>query len=140
MTNDWYDIKFLESAINVRNGFVAGLALKGDNQSTVPASDILVPLSGGYVGSAPTYAMQPINNVKLNEYALQFLGTFLLSSLVRYRPQIWQNAISRSVTVQGAADDREISRRYAERIPRHGGACHRLPAQMVASNGISLVL
>jgi hypothetical protein len=30
-------------------------------------------------------------------YALQFLGSFLLSSLVRYRPQIWQNALSRSV-------------------------------------------
>jgi MFS family permease len=30
-------------------------------------------------------------------YALQFLGSFLLSSLVRYRPQIWQNALSRSI-------------------------------------------
>ncbi len=53
--------------------------------------------------------MQPINDVKLHEYALQFLGTFLLSSLVRYRPQIWQNAISRSVTANSAADDRALS-------------------------------
>jgi hypothetical protein len=28
---------------------------------------------------------------------------------VRYRPQIWQNAISRSVTAQSAADDRALS-------------------------------
>jgi hypothetical protein len=91
------------------NGFAASRALMGASRSTVPAPDILVPLSGGYVGSTGTYAMQPINNVKLNEYALQFLGTFLLSSLVRYRPQIWQNAISRSVTAQNTADDRALS-------------------------------
>jgi hypothetical protein len=90
------------------NGFVASRILMGGNPSTVPAVEILVPLSGGYVGSQ-TYAMQPINNVTLHEYALQFLGTFLLSSLVRYRPQIWQNAISRSFTVQSPADDRALS-------------------------------
>ncbi|MDR6661281.1 hypothetical protein J2W51_003867 [Tardiphaga robiniae] len=91
------------------NGFAASRALMGDGGSMVPAVDILTPLSGGYVGSAQTYAMQPINNVKLSEYALQFLGSFLLSSLVRYRPQIWQNAISRSVTAESPADDRALS-------------------------------
>lgn len=99
-----------ESLIQVNNnGFATNRAITSDVQSTVPAAEILVPLSGGYVGSTQTYAMQPIKNVKLNEYALQFLGAFLLSSLVRYRPQIWQNAISRSVTAQGAADDRALS-------------------------------
>jgi hypothetical protein len=53
--------------------------------------------------------MQPINGVKLNEYSLQFLGSFLLSSLVRYRPQIWQHAISRSFTEPRPADDRSLS-------------------------------
>jgi hypothetical protein len=91
------------------NGFINNRTLTGGVPSIVPATDILVPLSGGYVGSAQTYAMQPIKNVTLQEYALQFLGTFLLSSLVRYRPQIWQNAISRSVTEHGAADDRALS-------------------------------
>jgi hypothetical protein len=91
------------------NGFAASRALKDGDRSIIPATDILVPLSGGYVGSVQTYAMQPINNVRLHEYALQFLGTFLLSSLVRYRPQIWQNAISRSVTAESAADDRALS-------------------------------
>lgn len=91
------------------NGFAAGRALMGGDRSIVPAVDILPPLSGGYVGSGQTYAMQPINDVKLSEYALQFLGSFLLSSLVRYRPQIWQNAISRSVTAESPADDRALS-------------------------------
>ena len=81
----------------------------GGDRSIVPAVDILPPLSGGYVGSGQTYATQPINDVKLSEYALQFLGSFLLSSLVRYRPQVWQNALSRSVTAQSPADDRALS-------------------------------
>jgi len=81
----------------------------GGNRTLVPAIGILPPLSGGHVGSGQTYVMQPINNVKLSEYALQLLGSLLLSSLVRYRPQIWQNAISRSVTAQSPADDRSLS-------------------------------
>ncbi len=91
------------------NGFAASRAFAGGCWSFVPLSDILVPLSGGYVASTQIHAVQPINNVRLHEYALQFLGTFLLSSLVRYRPQIWQNAISRSVTAQSPADDRALS-------------------------------
>ncbi len=95
--------------IQANGGFAARRVLAGSDWSIVPAADILVPLSGGYVHSAQTYAIQPISNVTLNEYALQFLGAFLLSSLVRYRPHIWQNAISRSVTAQSAADDRALS-------------------------------
>jgi hypothetical protein len=91
------------------NGFATSRALMSGDQSTIPAVEILVPLSGGYDGSGKTYAMQPVNNVKLHEYALQFLGTFLLSSLARGRPQIWQKAISRSVTAPSAADDRALS-------------------------------
>jgi YaaC-like Protein len=94
--------------IQANNGFAASRVLTSDNRSIVSAVDILTPLSGGYVGTH-TYAMQPFSDVKLHEYALQFLGAFLLSSLVRYRPQIWQNAISRSVSAQSAADDRSLS-------------------------------
>lgn len=91
------------------NGFAASRAMMDAERTNIPALSILPPLSGGYIRSAQTYAMQPINNVKFSEYALQFLGSFLLSSLVRYRPQIWQNAISRSVTAQSPADDRSLS-------------------------------
>jgi hypothetical protein len=34
---------------------------------------------------------------------------FLLSSVVRYRPQTWGHAISRSVTEENAADDRALA-------------------------------
>ncbi len=91
------------------NSFINNQTLLGSAPSKAPVADILVPLSGGYVWSSNTYAMQSINNVKLHEYALQFLGTFLLSSLVRYRPQIWQSSIARSTTAQSAADDRALS-------------------------------
>jgi hypothetical protein len=65
------------------NSFINNRTLMGSVPPIVPVTDILAPLSGGYVGSGQTYAMQPINDVKLHEYALQFLGTFLLSSLER---------------------------------------------------------
>jgi hypothetical protein len=91
------------------NSFANNRALSLSLPPTIPAKDLLAPLSGGYIVSANTYAMQPINNVKLSEHSLQYLGTFLLSSLVRYRPQIWQNAISRSYTEENSADDRTLS-------------------------------
>jgi hypothetical protein len=91
------------------NGFVNARVMMGAGNTFVSAEDILPPLSGGYVRSADTYALQPVAGVRLSEYSLQFLGCFLLSSLVRYRPQIWQNAISRSITQQKSADDRSLS-------------------------------
>jgi len=99
----------VETLVDANNGFVVRGSVTGGDQQLIPASEILPPLSGGYVWSTQTNAMQPINSVKLSEYALQFLGSFLLSSLVRYRPQIWQHTISRSVTEQSPADDRSLS-------------------------------
>jgi YaaC-like Protein len=91
------------------NGFVNARFMMGASNVFVSAEDILPPLSGGYVRSADTYVLQPVAGVRLSEYSLQFLGCFLLSSLVRYRPQIWQNAISRSATQDKSADDRSLS-------------------------------
>jgi len=45
----------------------------------------------------------------ISEYALHYLGMFLLSSLVRYRPQIWSHAIKASVTREKPADDRALA-------------------------------
>lgn len=98
-----------DNLIQANNGFASAPGMMGGNVPLIPASEILPPLSGGHIGSGQTYAMHPINGVNLNEYALQFLASFLLSSLVRYRPQIWQHAISRSITAQSPADDRSLS-------------------------------
>jgi hypothetical protein len=70
---------------------------------------ILPPMAGGFDKNAYSWAIQPIGGVILSEYSLQFLGTFLLGSLVRYRPQIWQHALSKSATQQWPADDRSLS-------------------------------
>lgn len=91
------------------NEFACGRAMISGAHRFIPIPDILPPLSGGYVSTAATYAMQPLAGVTLPEHSLQVLGSFLFSSLVRYRPQVWQNAISRSVTAQSPADDRSLS-------------------------------
>ena len=91
------------------NGFSARSSPIRGQHSIVPAVDILPPLSGGYVHDAATFAMRPLAGNCLPEYSLQLLGTFLLSSLVRYRPHVWQSAISRSIFQQSPADDRALS-------------------------------
>lgn len=45
----------------------------------------------------------------LSEFALQFCAAFILSSLVRYRPQIWQHALSHSASEDHPTDDRALS-------------------------------
>jgi hypothetical protein len=83
-------------------------AMKRPAPPYIPAADILPPLSGGFTHSYVS-AMQPLVRAKLSDHSLEFAGAFLLSSLVRYRPQVWQNTISRSVTSQRPADDRCLS-------------------------------
>lgn len=70
---------------------------------------ILPPMAGGYERGAYSWAIKPLGDVLLNEYSLQFLGAFMLGSLVRYRPQIWQHALSRTATATAPADDRSLS-------------------------------
>jgi hypothetical protein len=50
-----------------------------------------------------------LNGAILSEHALQFCGAFLLSSLVRYRPQLWQYALSHTAVEQSGADNRELA-------------------------------
>ncbi len=70
---------------------------------------ILPPMAGGFDKNAYSWAIKPLGGIFLNEFSLQFLGTYLLGSLVRYRPQIWQHAISKSATANSPADDRSLS-------------------------------
>lgn len=71
-------------------------------------SERLPPLGGGYAeGNA--YAISPVNGSYLSEFSLHYLGLFLLSSLVRYRPQTWVHAISRTGISEAPADDQAVS-------------------------------
>lgn len=105
MRDDLSDVELFELG---GGRFQASADITGSGSGFVVPEEALPPLSGGY-DRGLTCTMQPINGVALNEYSLQFLGTFLLGSLVRYRPQIWQHAISKSVTTGSPADDRALS-------------------------------
>jgi hypothetical protein len=67
----------------------------------------LHPLAGGYSGS--NYAIAPLSGSHLSEFSLHYLALFLLSSLVRYRPQTWTHALSRSVFSEMPSDDQALS-------------------------------
>lgn len=76
-----------------------------------PARDIstvLPPLAGRFSGYAT--AIAPIaDGLHLNEHSLHYAALYLLSSLVRYRPNVWVHAISRSVTDSVPADDAQLA-------------------------------
>jgi hypothetical protein len=72
-----------------------------------PVENRFNPLAGGYSGLV--YAITPVATAYLSEYSLHYLALFLLSSLVRYRPQVWAHAISRSATAQQPAGDEALS-------------------------------
>ncbi len=62
----------------------------------------------GYL-SGGDHLMSPLQDIYLSEFSLQYLALFLLSSLVRYRPQIWTHAIARSTFRDKPTDDRMLS-------------------------------
>ena len=53
--------------------------------------------------------VEPYQGEYISECSLYYLGMYLLSSLVRYRPQVWAHSISRSVTSEKSADDRALA-------------------------------
>lgn len=53
--------------------------------------------------------ISPYAGAYFSKYSLHYLGMFLLSSLVRYRPQIWVHCLTRSTTQQRPADDKALS-------------------------------
>jgi hypothetical protein len=56
-----------------------------------------------------SHLISPVHGVNMSEFSLQYLALFLLGSLVRYRPQIWAHALSRSVFADKPLDDRMLS-------------------------------
>jgi hypothetical protein len=71
-----------------------------------PLPQNLQPVAG-FCGN--NYLMSPIKDQYLSEFALHYVALFLLSSLVRYRPQTWMHAISRSILPDTPADDQLLS-------------------------------
>src|SRR4030066_1397839 len=59
--------------------------------------------------SNETYLIEPIGGICISELSLYYLGMFLLSSLVRYRPQIWMHSLSRLATSELPSDDASLA-------------------------------
>lgn len=70
--------------------------------------ELLAPLSGGYGNSNPNM-VTPFNSLYISEYSLQYMGMFLLSSVVRYRPNTWVHAISRLSSEVQDSDDHTLA-------------------------------
>ena len=98
----------LDSLIAGNGGFTASRTLASPQRKFLPVFEILPAMAGG-ITFEYTQAIQPVSSVNLSEFSLQYLASYLLSSLVRYRPQTWQHAISRSITHENPADDRSLA-------------------------------
>lgn len=73
-----------------------------------PIEKRLPPPAGGYPGGG-NWAITHVNGVYFSEFALHYLAMFLLSSLVRYRPQTWEHAVSRTGLPDAPTDDQPLA-------------------------------
>jgi hypothetical protein len=81
--------------------------LQNRNIARIPFQS-LVSGDGGCF-AAGRYFISPLKGIYISRYSLHYLGMFMLSSLVRYRPQTWVHAISRSVTPEKVSDDQALT-------------------------------
>jgi YaaC-like Protein len=82
----------------------------GSFESSLPAGERRPPqelLAGGSLSD--NGLCSPVNGVYICQPALVYLGIFLLSSLVRYRPEIWIHAMTRGTSSERPPDDHTIS-------------------------------
>jgi len=78
------------------------------DQQYVDFRQLLDSVIGGLTQSYPSLS-KPINGAHLSDVSLQYAGMFLLSSLVRYRPQIWVHSVSRFASQERPADDQSLA-------------------------------
>lgn len=126
MATNHYDLKFLESTTNLRPLVKKAF---GREPNAKVARDIAVSIQQGRLffeqAEASPVEIKPllvyygvlsfaraltaaVKNKELSTLE-QSHGLKDVGSLVRYRPQIWQHAISKSATANSPADDRSLS-------------------------------
>jgi hypothetical protein len=96
MESGWYDV-----------GSSITMGLRSKRCKCVNFWDIIQPTGGGPENGA--YLIEPFYNISISELSLYYLGMFLLSSLVRYRPQIWMHSLSRLATSDLPSDDAALA-------------------------------
>ena len=99
--------EFSDSFAICKDGTFQASGQPDDDNNRFALEAGLSPTAGYLVGGS--YAITPVNLLHLSEFSLHYLGLFLLSSLVRYRPQTWTHAISRSATPNEPVDDQALS-------------------------------
>jgi YaaC-like protein len=99
--------EFSEPYMHFSDGSYEERPVPNDTNESFSIATGLHPLAGGF--SSSTNAVSPINDLHVSEFSFQYLALFLLSSLVRYRPQIWTHAISRSTFQEIPPDDKALS-------------------------------
>jgi hypothetical protein len=99
--------EFSEPYMSFAGGSYEERPVPNDNNKFFAIETGLHPLAGGF--SSAISAVSPINGLHMSEFSYHYLALFLLSSLVRYQPQIWTHAISRSTFQEIAPDDKALS-------------------------------
>ncbi len=90
------------------NYYVAKGTLSNEDCKFVNFWEILDPTVRGLMGGSERL-IESFDNTHISELSLYYLGMFLLSSLVRYRPQIWGHSISSLVTSDSPSDDKALA-------------------------------
>lgn len=80
----------------------------GLNVERLPIDGSLLGVAGGFSNSL-CHAIAPIEQLYVSEFSLSYIGLFLLSSLVRYRPDSWSHAVSRTLLADRPSDDRALA-------------------------------
>ena len=100
------DKEFSEESLRGEGGYLRSLDWRQSQKLLF--NEILPPLAGGLQNSS-TYMIEPFESVTLSDLSLLYLGMYLLSSLVRYRPHIWMRAISKSFSPESSPNGRALA-------------------------------
>ena len=77
-------------------------------QTHIDFRQLLDPVAGRLTQPYPSLVV-PIAGAHISDISLQYVGMFLLSSLVRYRPQTWVHSVSRFASQERPADDQALA-------------------------------
>lgn len=100
--------EYSETYLMHNDGVFQEAAVAGDENRPFSLEEGFRSVAGGYTGGT-VHAISPISGFYISEFSIHYLCLFLLSSLVRYRPQTWTHAISRSAVAGASADDKALS-------------------------------
>ena len=84
--------------------------LSSGHQAETPVDfrSLMEPICGDLSQSSPCL-MTKMNGHSLSDISFQYIAMFLLSSLVRYRPQTWVHSVSRLGNSERPADDQSLA-------------------------------